>query len=261
MFVLLLTLLAAVEATPVPQQVISQNGALLVPVSRLAQTQIQGVPYVILSQGQAATGQQVPAGRFFLRSFSTAPTFRTQTLIPIEQAPATVSTLIGPAQVQPAQVTRIATATRLDDVDDDQASTEEVETERTRAVLVRQELVRPGQKLAVFRKPLGGNIDNVQVAKEVPQELRPYSFSYEINGPDTGDVKSASETSDGKVIKGSYSLIEPDGTLRRVIYQADAINGFTAQVERTAGAYPPIPDPVRRPDAEFTLRDNQPPQQ
>lgn len=31
---------------------------------------------------------------------------------------------------------------------------------------------------------------------------------------------------------GSYSVVEPDGTLRTVIYTADSINGFNAVVQR-----------------------------
>lgn len=31
---------------------------------------------------------------------------------------------------------------------------------------------------------------------------------------------------------GSYSLVEPDGTVRTVIYTADPINGFNAIVQR-----------------------------
>lgn len=32
---------------------------------------------------------------------------------------------------------------------------------------------------------------------------------------------------------GSYSLREPDGSIRRVTYTADDVNGFNAVVERT----------------------------
>lgn len=33
-------------------------------------------------------------------------------------------------------------------------------------------------------------------------------------------------------IPGSYSLVEPDGNVRTVIYTADPINGFNAVVQR-----------------------------
>lgn len=32
---------------------------------------------------------------------------------------------------------------------------------------------------------------------------------------------------------GSYSLVEPDGSIRTVIYTADPVNGFNAIVEKT----------------------------
>lgn len=32
---------------------------------------------------------------------------------------------------------------------------------------------------------------------------------------------------------GSYSLVEPDGSIRTVIYTADPVNGFQAIVEKT----------------------------
>lgn len=53
----------------------------------------------------------------------------------------------------------------------------------------------------------------------------------------TGDVKSQHETRDGDVVKGSYSLVEPDGTIRTVEYTADKVNGFNAVVHRTPPAH------------------------
>ncbi|KAF4527591.1 hypothetical protein B566_EDAN016390 [Ephemera danica] len=45
-----------------------------------------------------------------------------------------------------------------------------------------------------------------------------------------------SETRDGDVVKGHYSLLEADGTTRTVHYTADAHNGFNAQVTRSGHA-------------------------
>lgn len=59
-----------------------------------------------------------------------------------------------------------------------------------------------------------------------------YSYSYGVNDPLTGDVKQAEERSTNGVVRGSYSLTEPDGSIRRVTYTADNINGFNAVVER-----------------------------
>lgn len=41
----------------------------------------------------------------------------------------------------------------------------------------------------------------------------------------TGDVKSQSEHRDGGFVKGQYSLVEPDGSVRTVDYTADDVNG------------------------------------
>ncbi|CRL00060.1 CLUMA_CG013346, isoform A [Clunio marinus] len=60
-----------------------------------------------------------------------------------------------------------------------------------------------------------------------------YAFKYGVNDYHTGDVKSQHETRDGDVVKGSYSLVEPDGSIRTVDYTADKHNGFNAIVSRT----------------------------
>ncbi|XP_050421990.1 uncharacterized protein LOC126834249 [Adelges cooleyi] len=68
---------------------------------------------------------------------------------------------------------------------------------------------------------------------EAPKDYvaRPlYSFAYGVDDPNTGNVQSHSETRDGSVVKGEYSVMEPDGVLRNVLYTADAENGFRASV-------------------------------
>lgn len=55
----------------------------------------------------------------------------------------------------------------------------------------------------------------------------------------TGDQKTQTEVRDGDVVKGSYSLVEPDGTIRTVTYTADDHNGFNAVVSRTGHAVHP----------------------
>ncbi|KAJ8943449.1 hypothetical protein NQ314_009731 [Rhamnusium bicolor] len=59
-----------------------------------------------------------------------------------------------------------------------------------------------------------------------------YSYNYQVQDALTGDSKSQSETRSGDVVQGSYSLVDPDGTLRIVDYTADPINGFNAVVSR-----------------------------
>lgn len=54
----------------------------------------------------------------------------------------------------------------------------------------------------------------------------------------TGDQKSQYETRDGDVVKGQYSLVEPDGTVRTVDYTADPHNGFNAVVTKSGHPAP-----------------------
>jgi len=49
----------------------------------------------------------------------------------------------------------------------------------------------------------------------------------------TGDSKSAWEERDGDTVKGEYSIVEADGTIRTVSYTADDRNGFNAVVTRS----------------------------
>ncbi|XP_018322294.1 cuticle protein 19-like [Agrilus planipennis] len=66
-----------------------------------------------------------------------------------------------------------------------------------------------------------------------------YEFNYGVKDAHTGDQKSQSEVRDGDVVKGEYSLVEPDGTIRKVEYTADDHNGFNAVVSREGHAVHP----------------------
>ena len=63
-----------------------------------------------------------------------------------------------------------------------------------------------------------------------------YSYKYGVEDHHTGDMKSAHEERDGDKVRGEYSLVEPDGTIRTVKYTADKVNGFTAVVHKHVGA-------------------------
>ncbi|XP_049801300.1 cuticle protein 21 isoform X9 [Schistocerca nitens] len=65
-----------------------------------------------------------------------------------------------------------------------------------------------------------------------------YSYAYDVQDALTGDSKTQHESRDGDVVQGSYSLVEPDGSIRTVDYTADPVNGFNAVVHREAGAHP-----------------------
>ncbi|XP_071636430.1 uncharacterized protein [Temnothorax longispinosus] len=60
-----------------------------------------------------------------------------------------------------------------------------------------------------------------------------YSFNYGVIDGYTGDSKSAWEERDGDTVKGEYSVVEADGTIRTVSYTADDRNGFNAVVTRS----------------------------
>lgn len=50
----------------------------------------------------------------------------------------------------------------------------------------------------------------------------------------------------GDAVQGSYSVVDPDGTLRVVKYTADDINGFNAVVSLTPGHAKPYVPPIRQ---------------
>ncbi|CAG4938080.1 unnamed protein product [Colias eurytheme] len=60
-----------------------------------------------------------------------------------------------------------------------------------------------------------------------------YAFEYGVNDPHTGDIKQQKEERDGDVVKGQYSLVEPDGSVRTVNYVADWETGFHADVHNS----------------------------
>lgn len=63
-----------------------------------------------------------------------------------------------------------------------------------------------------------------------------YQYAYNVNDVLTGDNKAQEEIRDGDVVKGYYSLVEADGSVRRVNYYADPVNGFNAVVSKSAPA-------------------------
>ncbi|XP_065208716.1 uncharacterized protein LOC135837389 [Planococcus citri] len=60
-----------------------------------------------------------------------------------------------------------------------------------------------------------------------------YFFQYDVKDYKTGDVKNQWEQREGDTVKGQYSLVEPDGSIRTVDYTSDEKNGFNAVVKKT----------------------------
>lgn len=71
-----------------------------------------------------------------------------------------------------------------------------------------------------------------------------YAFEYSVKDPHTGDNKAQWEKRDGDVVKGAYSLVEPDGSLRVVEYWADDNSGFNAVVKRLGPNLHPVASPI-----------------
>lgn len=57
-------------------------------------------------------------------------------------------------------------------------------------------------------------------------------------------MKSQQETRDGDIVKGQYSLVEPDGSIRTVDYAADDIRGFNAIVSKNGPSIHGLAQPV-----------------
>lgn len=60
-----------------------------------------------------------------------------------------------------------------------------------------------------------------------------YSFNYGVTDGYTGDSKSAWEERNGDAVRGEYSVVEADGSIRTVTYTADDKNGFNAVVTKS----------------------------
>ncbi|XP_022815942.1 cuticle protein 7-like [Spodoptera litura] len=69
-----------------------------------------------------------------------------------------------------------------------------------------------------------------------------YDFEYSVSDPHTGDHKSQHESRDGDAVHGYYSLVQPDGSVRKVEYTADDHNGFNAVVHTSAPSIHPAPE-------------------
>ncbi|KAF9405912.1 hypothetical protein HW555_013538 [Spodoptera exigua] len=111
-------------------------------------------------------------------------------------------------------------------------------------------LVQHVAPAAIHHAPVVHHISPVAIRNDEQVEHHApakYEFSYSVEDPHTGDHKSQHETRDGDVVKGEYSLLQPDGSVRKVEYTADDHNGFNAVVhnsEPSVHAAPPSPTPV-----------------
>ena len=63
------------------------------------------------------------------------------------------------------------------------------------------------------------------------QAPSPYSFAYVVKDDPSYNDFGHSETSDGKIVTGSYSVVLPDGRKQTVTYKVDAYSGYVAEVK------------------------------
>ncbi|GJQ73100.1 hypothetical protein Trydic_g1729 [Trypoxylus dichotomus] len=82
---------------------------------------------------------------------------------------------------------------------------------------------------AVQIRLTNNNRDNLRATEN--QESGTYSYNYGISNEATGDNKSKWEKRENNVVRGAYSIVEPDGTTRLVEYTADA-NGFHPVIKK-----------------------------
>ena len=67
----------------------------------------------------------------------------------------------------------------------------------------------------------------------------PYNFAYQVKDHPTYNDFGHQETSDGKVVSGSYNVLLPDGRVQTVSYTVDGYSGYVAKVSYTGEAkYP-----------------------
>ncbi|KAM3962368.1 cuticular protein RR-2 motif 90 [Aphomia sociella] len=99
--------------------------------------------------------------------------------------------------------------------------------------------VPSNSKIIAYNTP---NVPTVVVPK--PEDKASYEYSYVVYDENTGDRKAQRELSDGSVVEGEYSLIQPDGYVREVKYRADDLTGFNAVVKNF------LPESVLETDAK-----------
>ncbi|EDW40689.1 uncharacterized protein LOC6604858 [Drosophila sechellia] len=90
-----------------------------------------------------------------------------------------------------------------------------------------------GYSYARFEGPVVGpeHLVTVHDGRTVDYVARPeYSFAYGVEDGKTRVLQNRKETRNGDEVRGVYSVVDPDGTLRVVKYTADDANGFQAEV-------------------------------
>ncbi|EGK97367.1 AGAP013367-PA [Anopheles gambiae str. PEST] len=75
-------------------------------------------------------------------------------------------------------------------------------------------------------------IHAINLSSERKADDLSYGFGYAVNNYETNDIKSHEERRLGDAVVGTYSLLDPDGYNRTVVYKVDGAKGFQAKVFR-----------------------------
>ncbi|CAK1550752.1 unnamed protein product [Leptosia nina] len=90
-----------------------------------------------------------------------------------------------------------------------------------------------------YTRPLGASHRVIPVTTIEQANYPQYAFSYAVHDPHTNDNKAQWETRNGDEVNGEYSLLDPDGTVRVVKYNANDHKGFTAVVNKIGASVHP----------------------
>ncbi|XP_050669056.1 uncharacterized protein LOC126968227 [Leptidea sinapis] len=105
----------------------------------------------------------------------------------------------------------------------------------------------PNAQIVAYKTPVA-NVPVVLANKDDPIG---YQYAYAVYDKGTGDNKAQSEVSDGNVVQGQYSFIQPDGYRREVVYTADDTKGFNAIVRNVS----PVPETSKTEETQDTNKD------
>ena len=70
----------------------------------------------------------------------------------------------------------------------------------------------------------------------IEQPAHPYNFAYAVIDDSTYNNFGQQESSDGKVVSGSYQVLLPDGRTQTVSYKVDGYSGYVADVKYSGEA-------------------------
>merc|ERR1712071_532630 len=98
----------------------------------------------------------------------------------------------------------------------------------------------------VYPKPAYPAAYTSAYPKSYDYPAMPYDFAYRVQDDYTYNNYGHKETSDGKVVSGSYDVLLPDGRTQTVTYTVDDHSGYVAKVEYAGEAkYPEYKPPTK----------------